>query len=122
MAKKLLVVIASFDANNPEAAATPLFQATVAAAMDIDVEVIFTGPAGELAANGNAKTIEINRRDHRTMLDVIKAAHAAGAILKVCAPTLELWGEHMIAEIDEIVGTAYLIKEAVDDNTVTFTY
>lgn len=122
MDKKLLIIMANLDTKNPEAAAAPLFQATVAAAMGVDVEVVFTGLAGSLAAVGNAEKLEVKHQDHRSMLDIIKAAHKAGAILKVSAPTLELWGENMIDEIDEVIGTAYLIKEAMDDNTVTFTY
>ena len=41
---------------------------------------------------------------------------------KVCTPTLELWGRDLIPEIEETVGGAYIISQAMDDDTVTFTY
>ncbi|MCB1719513.1 MAG: peroxiredoxin, partial [Candidatus Competibacteraceae bacterium] len=41
---------------------------------------------------------------------------------KVCAPILAEWGNEMIPEIEETVGGAYLISEAMDSGTVTFTY
>jgi hypothetical protein len=40
----------------------------------------------------------------------------------VCTPTLDLWGNDLIPEIDEIVGGAYVIQQAMDDKVVTFTY
>ena len=36
--------------------------------------------------------------------------------------TLELWGDDLIPEVSETVGAAYIISEAMDDDTVTFTY
>jgi predicted peroxiredoxin len=53
---------------------------------------------------------------------MIKDAHEAGVKFKVCAPSVERWGENLIPEVEEIVGSAYLISEAMDDDTVTFTY
>ena len=52
----------------------------------------------------------------------MKEAHLAGAKFKVCTPTIELWGDDLIPEISETVGGAYVISEAMDENTVTFTY
>jgi predicted peroxiredoxin len=53
---------------------------------------------------------------------LMKEAHAAGVKFKVCTPTLEIWGDDLIPEITETVGGAYVISEAMDDDTVTFTY
>jgi predicted peroxiredoxin len=52
----------------------------------------------------------------------MKDAHEAGVKFKVCTPTLELWGEDLIPEIEETVGGAYVISQAMDDDVVTFTY
>ena len=54
--------------------------------------------------------------------DFMKDAHEAGVKFKVCTPTLELWGEDLIPEIEETVGGAYVIAQAMDDDVVTFTY
>jgi len=49
MADKLLMVMVNTDPSNPQELGAPFFQATVAAAMDFDVEVVLTARAGELA-------------------------------------------------------------------------
>ena len=41
---------------------------------------------------------------------------------KICTSARESADAAMIAEIAEIVGGAYIISEAMDDATVTFTY
>ena len=50
MAKKLLIILVNSNPDNPEALGAPFFQATVAAAMDYEVEILMTGRAGELAS------------------------------------------------------------------------
>jgi predicted peroxiredoxin len=45
-----------------------------------------------------------------------------GVKFKVCTPALELLDGDLIPEISETIGGAYVISEAMDDNTVTFTY
>ena len=122
MRNKLLVIMANSDPANPEEFGPPLFQATVAAAMSRDVEVVLTGLSGFVAIRGNAEKIEINTSNHRTVYDLIRDAHSAGVVFKVCTPTLEMWGENLIDEIDETVGAAYVINEAMEDDTVAFTY
>ncbi len=122
MADKLLIIMVNTDPGNSSELGAPFFQATVAAAMEYDVEIIITGRAGELAKKGVAESIPLQEGQHRTVYDYIREAHEAGVTFKVCTPTLELWGDDLIDEIDETVGGAYLISEAMDDNTVTFTY
>lgn len=122
MAKKLMIVLLNTDPANPAEVGAPFFQATVAAAMEYEVEVIFTGRAGELAKSGVAASIRPDAPSARTVHDYIRDAHEAGARFKICTPTLELWGADLIPEIEETVGGAYLISEAMADGTVTFTY
>ena len=50
MAKKLMIVMVNTDPANPPELGAPFFQASVAAAMEYDVEVVLTGRAGQLAA------------------------------------------------------------------------
>lgn len=110
------------DPSNPSEMGAPLFQATVAAAMDYEVEVIMTGRSGELAKQGVAENLLAQPGNSKTIYDFIQEAHDAGAVFKVCTPTLELWGGDLIPEISETVGAAYLISEAMSGNVVTFTY
>jgi predicted peroxiredoxin len=122
MADKLMIVMVNTDPDNVSELGAPFYQATVAAAMDYEVEVILTGRAGELAKRGVAEGIQLNKEGGRNVYDLIREAHEAGVKLMVCTPTLELWGDDLIPEIDETIGSAYVISEAMDDDTVTFTY
>ena len=121
MAHKLLIVMVNTDPSNPSELSAPFFQATVAAAMEYDVEVILAGRSGELAIKGVAEKIPARAGEPKTIYDVMKDAHDAGVKFKVCT-TVEQWGDEVIPEIEEVVGGAYLVSDAMDDDTVTFTY
>jgi len=122
MADKLLIVMVNSDPANPSELGAPFFQATVAAAMEFEVEIILSGRSGELAKKGVAEKLRDQQGNPKTIYDYIKDAHEAGVVFKVCTPTLDLWGDDLIPEVEETVGGAYLISEAMDDDTVTFTY
>lgn len=120
MADKLLIVMANSDPAKAVEVMPPLSQAIVAAAMAFEVEVIFTGISAGLTQPGIAEALKLD--DGRSVYDVIKEGRDAGVSFKVCAMALAFWSEELIPEIDETVGDAYLISEAMDDETVTFTY
>jgi len=122
MADKLLIVLSNTDPANPAELGAPFQQAAVAAAMDYDVEVVFTGLAAKLAVKGVAERLYPTPSNDKSAYDMMRDAHEAGAVFKVCSPALELWGNDLIPEIHETVGGAYLISVAMDDRTVTFTY
>jgi predicted peroxiredoxin len=122
MADKLLIIMVNTDPRNGTELGAPFFQATVAAAMEYEVEIVLTGRSGELAKKGVAENLYVQEGSSKSVYDYIKDAHEAGVVFKVCTPTLELWGEDLIPEISETVGGAYLISEAMNDDTVTFTY
>jgi predicted peroxiredoxin len=122
MAKKLMIIMVNTDPHNPSELGAPFFQATVAAAMEYEVEVVMTGRAGQLATKGFADKIHIKEGSPKTVYDFIKDAHEAGAVFKVCTPTLDLWGSDLIPEVSETVGGAYVIEQAMEDDVVTFTY
>jgi predicted peroxiredoxin len=122
MADKLMIMLVNTDPKNGSELGAPFFQATVAAAMEYEVEVVFTGRSGELAIRGVAENLHVQEGSEKSVYDFIKDAHEAGVKFKVCTPTLEMWGNDLIPEIEETVGGAYVINQAMDDNTVTFTY
>jgi predicted peroxiredoxin len=121
MADKLMIVLANSDPSNPAELVPPLFQATVAAAMEYEVEIIITGRSGELARLGVAERLRV-AQDGQTLYGMMQDAHRAGVVFKVCAPALGISDDNLLAEIEETVGGAYLISEAMDDATVTLTY
>ena len=120
--KKLMIVVATTDPQAPEEIATPFLQATVAAALDFDVEVLLTGRAVRLAQAGEAASLVLPGEPARTVYDSIREAYEAGVIIKASTPTLASWGGQLIAELDETVGSSYLVQEAMDEDTVTLTY
>lgn len=122
MADKLLIILMNTDPTNPSELGTPFLQASVAAAMEYEVEVVFTGRAGELANQGVAASLRFTQDSSKTVYDLMQDAAEAGAKFKICTSNLELWGDNLIPEINETVGAAYIISEAMDDETVTFTY
>ncbi len=122
MPSKLLIIMVNTDPSNGAELGAPFFQATVAAAMEYDVEVILTARSGELAVRGVAEKLFVQPGNPKSVYDFIKDAHEAGVKFKVCTPTLELWGRDLIPEIGETVGGAYMISQAMDEDTVTFTY
>jgi predicted peroxiredoxin len=122
MADKLMIVMVNTDPRDGPELGAPFFQATVAAAMEFEVEVILTGRSGELAVRGVAEKLHVKEGSSKSVYDFMKDAHEAGVKFKVCTPTLDLWGQDLIPEIEETVGGAYVIGQAMDDNVVTFTY
>ena len=121
MADKLMIVLVNADPARPEEIGPPLFQATVAAAMEYEVEIIITGRSGELARCGVAQQLPV-QGGKQTTYELIQEAHRAGVIFKLCTPTAGVVDDDLIPEIRETVGGAYLISEAMDDATVTLTY
>lgn len=122
MNKKLLIIMSNSDPAQPEGCYAPLFQATIAAALSHDVEVVFTGISVQLAVGNNAEKAKINLETHRTIHDIIKEAHQAGVAFKACNTSLKMAAEELIEEVEERVGAAYVVGEAMDENTITFTY
>ena len=55
MADKLIIVMANTDPRNGEELGAPIFQATVAAAMEYEVDVICTATSGRLMKKGVAE-------------------------------------------------------------------
>lgn len=122
MADKLLMVMMNADPRSAMEIVPPVSQATVAAAMEFEVEIIFSGRTAELVKPGVAESVAIKQGADKNVLELLREAVAAGVKIKVCALGLEYWGEEVIAEVGETVGDAYIISEAMDSDTVTFNY
>ena len=88
MADKLMIVMVNTDPNDPAELGAPFFQATVAAAMEYDVEVVLTGRAGELAVKGVAEKLHVKEGSPKSVYDFMKDAYEAGVKFKVCSSVL----------------------------------
>jgi predicted peroxiredoxin len=121
MAEKLVIIMANTDPRNGEELGAPIFQATVAAAMDYEVEVICTATAGRLMKQGEAEKLVVKEGSPKTVYDFIKDAHEAGVKFYSCSPNLDLFDmtkEDLIPECEGIVGGAYLIEQVMEDDDV----
>ncbi|MEE9348021.1 MAG: DsrE/DsrF/DrsH-like family protein [Robiginitomaculum sp.] len=121
MAEKLIIVMANTDPRNGEELGAPLFQATVAAVMDYEVEVICTATSGILMKQGFAEGLVVKEGSPKTVYDFIKDAHEAGVKFMCCSPNLDLFDmtkEELIPECTDIVGGAYLIEEIMENDEV----
>lgn len=121
MAEKLVIIMANTDPANGEELGAPIFQATVAAAMEYEVEVICTATSGKLMKKGVAEQLVVKPGSPKTVYDFIKDAHEAGAKFFCCSPNLDLFDmgkDDLIPECSDIVGGAYLIEQVMEDDDV----
>ncbi len=125
MSKKLVIVMANTDPRNGEELGAPIFQASVAAAMEYEVEVICTATAGRLMKKGVAESLFVKPGSPKTVYDFIKDAHEAGAKFYCCSPNLDLFDmtkEDLIPECEGVIGGAYLIEAVMEDDAKVLTY
>lgn len=122
MSEKLLVVVTNSDPRNPCEIIEPIYNATVAASMDYNVELIFSGRAGEILVNGVAEEIPTLKDEGKTIYTLLQNAHEAGVQIKASKHLTLRWGEDLIPEVDDIIGAGYIISEVMGNTTETMTY
>ena len=126
MADKLVIIMVNTDPRNGEELGAPIFQATVAAAMEYDVEVICTATAGKLMKKGVAEELVVKEGSPKSVYDFIKDAHDAGVKFYCCSPNLDLFDmteDDLIPECEGIVGGAHVIEQVMEeDDTRVLTY
>ena len=125
MARKLLIVLVNTDPRNGEELGSPFFQAAAAAALDYEVEVICTATAGRLMRRGVADQLTVKPGATKTVYDFIKDAHEAGAKFFACSGNLDLFDmtrDELIPECTGVVGAAYIVQQAMEDDVRVLTY
>ncbi len=121
MARKLLIVMVNTDPRNGEELGAPFFQASVAAAMDYEVEVVCTATSGRLMMKGVAERLHVKEGSPKSVYDFIKDAHEAGVKFYCCSPNLDLFNmteADLIPECSGIVGGAHVIAQVMEDDDV----
>lgn len=119
MATKLLIIMVNTDPRNGEELGAPFFQASVAAAMEYEVEVVCTATSGQLMKQGFAEKLVVKKGSPKTVYDFIKDAHEAGVKFYCCSPNLDLFDmteDDLIPECEGIVGGAYVIEQVMEDD------
>lgn len=117
--------MANTDPRNGEELGAPIFQASVAAAMSYNVEVICTATAAKLMRRGVAAALSVKQGDAKTVYDFIKDAHGAGVKFYCCSPALDLFEMHqedLIPECAGVVGAAHFIEEIMAGDARVLSY
>ncbi len=122
MANKLIFILHHAYCKQAEELRPIFLQATVAAAMQYETEIILSGTNTELARPGVAAKMALPGEDGKTIHDYMQDVVEAGASIKVCSAPADMPPDSMIPQIQERVGSTYLISELMDQDTVTLTY
>jgi len=121
LTRKLIIIMANSDPRNGEELGAPIFQASVAAAMEYDVEVVCTATAGKLMKKGVAERLLLKPGSPRTLYDFIKDAREAGVKFYCCSPNIDPYdtkSDELIPECGGIIGSAHLIEEIMEGEGV----
>ncbi len=123
--RRLLIVLMNTDPRNPEELGAPFYHASVAAAMDYQVDVVCTATAGKLLLKGVAEKLRTRPDSKRSVLDWIREAHGHGVKFWACPANLELFGvtkDDLIPECEGLMGAAALIEQIMEGDGRVLTY
>ena len=125
MKLKLAILLWATSPDQPHLCATPFFHAAAASAMDIEVEIYFTGKSVLLLVPGAAQNLYAGHRRDTSVYDQMKQALAHGARFLVCRDALDAHGvdaEGLIPEVAGFAGAAAFIGRVLDPEWVNLTY
>lgn len=125
MADKLVIMLLNINPDRPGTLGAPFFQAAVAAAMDMEVEIYFAGPSAQLLVKGVAERLYPGSARKKSLYAFMQEAHEAGARFYVCAGAMgehELNEHNAIPELDGARGGAAFISAAGEEGVLTLTY
>ncbi len=125
MANKLVMMLLTIDPDHPHLCGTPFFQATAAAAMDIEVEVYFASRASRLLQKGVAEHIYPSDNKIKSVYAFMQDAAELGVRFYACGGALEAYELHkedLIPECTGVSGGAGFISRVVDDEWKCITY
>ncbi|MCP8937567.1 DsrE/DsrF/DrsH-like family protein [Alsobacter sp. SYSU M60028] len=124
-ARRLLIVMVNSDPRNGEELGAPFYQASVAAVLGYEVDVVCTATAGRLLRKGVAETIEVKPGSGKTVYDFIRDAHANGARFWACPANLDLFGmaaDDLIPECAGMMSTTQMIVDMMDSDCRVLSY
>lgn len=125
MKRRLIIVLVNTDPRNPEELGAPFYHASVAAAMEHEVDVVCTATAGRLMRKGVAEKIVVKAGSAMSVLDWIRQARENGARFWACPANLDLFDmtkDDLIAECDGLMGAAAMMEIVMADGTRVLTY
>lgn len=125
MADKIVIMLLNLELDAPGTLGAPFFQATVASAMDLEVEIYFAARTTRLLVRGVADAIYPGTAREKSVYSFMQDAHEAGVKFYACAGAMDENGlntDNAVPELDGIRGGGAFIGEVVEDNVATLTY
>ncbi|MEJ2508321.1 MAG: DsrE family protein [Gammaproteobacteria bacterium] len=125
MANKVVIMLLNANPDIPATLGAPFFQATVAACMDLEVEVYFASRTASLLRRGVADELFPGRERQKSIYSFMQDAHQAGAKFFLCGGAMsenDITKDNAIPELDGVVGGAAFIAETIEEEVVTLTY
>ncbi|AHE97394.1 DsrE family protein [Thioalkalivibrio paradoxus] len=125
MTEKIVIMLLNLDLERPSTLGAPFFQATVAAVMDLQVEMYFAGDSTRLLIRGVAEAIHPGTAHAKSVYGFMQDAHDAGCRFFACAGAMEEHGltrDNAIPQLDGVRGGGAFIGEVIEDHVVTLTY
>ena len=125
MAEKIVIMLLNSNPDIPATLGAPFFQATVAAAMDLEVDIYFASRCASLLRKGVADQLYPGKERQKSVYSFMQDAHEAGAKFYLCGGAMkenDINDETAIPELDDIRGGAAFIAESIEDGVVTLTY
>jgi predicted peroxiredoxin len=121
----LAILVCSPAVDRPELCVTPLVYATVARAMDCEVEIHFAGPAVRFLAEGVADALYPTPAREKSVGDFLREAASSGAVLLACAMARIAWigpHERLIPECAGTAGAAAFVGRTLDPAWATLAF
>ncbi len=120
-----LLYVHTGGVKTPERSATPIYLATTAAAMDIEVGIYFTVNGPTLLKKGVAETLIVPKHDGQgaPLRRFIDQALDLGVKFYVCQPSLDLHGlthDDLIDGVEMIGGAAFNDMALEADRVICF--
>ena len=115
--KKLAILLSMVSPEQPDFCVMPFVYAAVAAAMENEVEVYFTGPGIRLLVAGVASGLRSGKDDNKTIYDHMQEAARHGARFIGCSLALKQRvsaEESMVAEFSSAAGAATIVMRSLD--------
>ncbi len=115
-----VTIIVTSGPQTPQRCATPFYMATVAAAMDNEVEIIFQIDGVLLMKKGETENL-FAKEGGKVVYDFIKDAYDADVKMSVCSAALQLHDmteDDLISECDGVVGAAHITGSGMESDLV----
>ncbi|SIT66640.1 hypothetical protein SAMN05216526_0655 [Ectothiorhodosinus mongolicus] len=125
MAEKVVFMLVNTQLDPPTSLGTPFFQATVAAAMDLEVEMYFAAETVKLLKKGVAEKLYPGAAQEKSIYAFMQDAHELGVKFYACFGATDehnVTPETAIPELDGMRGGGAFIGDIVEEGVIALTY